>query len=548
LLLASAGGGDGTWRLWDVATRQLLLNVRGLDLLVNGVAISADGATVLSADDGSMRRWDLKRRRQAYTLSDRSRLETVGFSPDGQLAWSGSGSGIRVFDTATWNLRCKLTASATLAPGLGLSRDGHSVFAITSRGTNVRWDIDDAQPVRVERPPEAALDPAGGRAAFFSNGSRAVVTSENNLLILDTQTGQTLQTLTGHRNRLESLAVSPDGHWAVSSSLDHTVKFWDLGRLKEVGTFNTSDVVGGVHFSRDGNVLLLADSSPKVTALDLRRPAEFRRFEQELVSARQLLEKNPADPAGLEALGGWYTYRGQWAWAGELLKRARSAGAHIPSLQLARCDWQLGDKTSAKAEFQAAVAAHEAPEWYLSWCLKALDSGAENWVVPEAVAAFGEAHWICCQSLICSDRSPPFAQCFRKEFNIGPDDVTAHADLCISTLNNFSVYVNGREVPVTYAGWALPGRLDISSKLVRGRNVIAVRANTLHRSLGPVESLILRLSVPRRSSPPLVITSNGAWKALQGEPPRWDQLDFDDSKWSNAIELGKLPTGPWKYR
>jgi hypothetical protein len=46
-----------------------------------------------------------------------------------------------------------------------------------------------------------------------------------------------LRTLAGHTSSVNSCAISPDGHWIVSASHDHTLKVWDLNQGICVTTF-----------------------------------------------------------------------------------------------------------------------------------------------------------------------------------------------------------------------------------------------------------------------------------------------------------------------
>jgi WD40 repeat protein len=57
--------------------------------------------------------------------------------------------------------------------------------------------------------------------------------------------GPLIKTLVGHTGSVRSVAVTPDGSWAVSGSRDRTLKVWDLERGSEIHTLagHTSSVV-----------------------------------------------------------------------------------------------------------------------------------------------------------------------------------------------------------------------------------------------------------------------------------------------------------------
>jgi len=65
--------------------------------------------------------------------------------------------------------------------------------------------------------------------AISPDGRWALSGSEDATLRLwDLQTGQCLRTFEGHAKTVESVTFSPDGRWALSASEDHTLRLWEL--------------------------------------------------------------------------------------------------------------------------------------------------------------------------------------------------------------------------------------------------------------------------------------------------------------------------------
>jgi WD40 repeat protein len=60
---------------------------------------------------------------------------------------------------------------------------------------------------------------------------------DQTLKVWDLDSGCELRTLEGHSDSVYSVAVTPDGRWAVSASYDRTLKVWDLDSSRTIATF-----------------------------------------------------------------------------------------------------------------------------------------------------------------------------------------------------------------------------------------------------------------------------------------------------------------------
>jgi WD40 repeat protein len=70
-----------------------------------------------------------------------------------------------------------------------------------------------------------------------------------------------LYTLSGHSDRVMTLAFSGDGAYLASSSQDKTIKLWDVVNWQEVHAFRMDKVgFNGIAFSSDGRLLASADA------------------------------------------------------------------------------------------------------------------------------------------------------------------------------------------------------------------------------------------------------------------------------------------------
>ena len=101
--------------------------------------------------------------------------------------------------------------------------------------------------------------------AITSDGKTLVSGSNDKTIkVWNLGTGQLLRTLNGHSDYVNCLAISPDGRTLVSGSNDKTIKVWNLGTgqlLRNLETQGSTNEVGAVAISQDGQTLLSSDSS-----------------------------------------------------------------------------------------------------------------------------------------------------------------------------------------------------------------------------------------------------------------------------------------------
>ena len=160
---------------------------------------------------------------------------TLAFSPDGRIIASATGfnSPITLRDVSAGKELCSLkTGFSMLVYCLAWSADGkrlasaHSGFkqGFNSANTGDSFSFDDLT---------------------FS------------IKIWDTQTGQELNSLSGHNNLVNGLAFSRDGRMLASGGFDSTIKLWDVSSGRELRTLmgHTGSIVA-LDFSPDGRFVV----------------------------------------------------------------------------------------------------------------------------------------------------------------------------------------------------------------------------------------------------------------------------------------------------
>ena len=74
----------------------------------------------------------------------------------------------------------------------------------------------------------------------------------------------------GHTGGIKQVMYTPDNKQLVSCSDDKTVRVWDTATGGEIKSFVTTDQIGGMEMTKDGEILTLAAGN-KVIFLDANR-------------------------------------------------------------------------------------------------------------------------------------------------------------------------------------------------------------------------------------------------------------------------------------
>jgi WD40 repeat protein len=182
-------------------------------------------------------------------LEHKHTIDRVAFSPDGIRLLASSKDGdqtVRVWETATGKelrsfRRGKRDATgATYIEATAFSPDGRRVLSGGWGATAWLWDVDNGKELcqvdAASYVEAAALSPDGRRAlvAGGHGGSwrRRIARPDDGrgygfLQVWDVETGKELRRYES-QVVIASLAVSPDGHHAVSGSYDGALRLWRL--------------------------------------------------------------------------------------------------------------------------------------------------------------------------------------------------------------------------------------------------------------------------------------------------------------------------------
>lgn len=204
------GTEDGIARLFDIETGNLLQSYKGHQREVTAVGFSSNGSKVITGSyDKSVRIFDAISGNEEKVITDfASSLSAVAFS-----------------------------AGDSLILGTAYHKSKTSVFGTTD------WEL-------------RRLFSVGQRPVFTHDGSGILASSgTNNALILSISSGEVTQTFSGHSNYVRALAVSSNGLYVATGSIDSTARIWNASTGESLFEFGPySSEVTSVAFSSDDSL------------------------------------------------------------------------------------------------------------------------------------------------------------------------------------------------------------------------------------------------------------------------------------------------------
>jgi WD40 repeat protein/serine/threonine protein kinase len=269
---------DGV-RLWDAATGQLLMVLRG-ENSDRCMAVSPDGARFATggADEKVMVYGIVREPASRLFASHADSVTRTAFSRDGgRIVTGGAGRDptVRIFDAATLAPLARLEGHASRIGCVAFHPDGARVASGSTDGSVRVWDwAKGTESFRVavqEKPEDVAFSPDGTLLA--ESGTGGVVH------LFDACTGAPVGALVGHTDTVGGLAFSPDGRRLASASNDRTVRLWDVATRKlERVLEGHREWAWGAAFSPDGRVVAAGGKDGDILLWDAASGAVLKRL------------------------------------------------------------------------------------------------------------------------------------------------------------------------------------------------------------------------------------------------------------------------------
>lgn len=241
-------------RIWNSETGAERHAMQTSGRWVAAVAFSPKGDRVVTGHDSNSRifaqLWDVESGEAVHSYSGfQYRVESVSFAPDGRtFAAGGNRDGVRICSAETGEEIRRLNNRRQIISSVAYAPSGNRLAASAADELRV-WELDTPQtPINLQ---------STIRPSFAPNGNSFVTSNGNDINLRDSSMGKVSQTFSGHTERVNDAAFSPDGHHVASASDDGTIRVWEVSTGTTLLTMKGDDKKKeAVSWSPQGNWLV----------------------------------------------------------------------------------------------------------------------------------------------------------------------------------------------------------------------------------------------------------------------------------------------------
>ena len=235
-----------------------------------------DNSVLTSSYDGRVLEWRsrLPAHEPIARVETTFRIWDCAFSPDQKsIAVAGKAGAVEIRDLRTGQTTQSFKAHTVTIDRITFSPDNQTL-AVAGWSSNDVHVVDATDGQRIHN---CKVDSKARTVAFSPAGSSlAVGCTDRQIVLFNSDSGDRLSAVTGHKLKVYDIAWMPDGESLVtcdgnwSKSEPGTVKIWEAGSLVEIGKLNGHATgVGAVAIRADGKELASASRAGRIKIWDV---------------------------------------------------------------------------------------------------------------------------------------------------------------------------------------------------------------------------------------------------------------------------------------
>ncbi len=251
-LATGSNDAAGFLQVWDVASGKRLKTIKGHEDAILSIAFSKDGTRLLSSSyDKTARLWDATSGKELRKFAGHTWwVNSAAFSADeARVVTAGQDGTAIVWEVASDKRSPAFTGHRGPVNSAAFSPDGKHVVTAGYDRRVLAWNPEDVKPFDFKNVAEGTVVPPANfrafeghidsvRAVSFSpDGSLLLSTSQDNTVrVWDFAAAQALKTFRGHGGRVQAAAFLADGRRILSAAHDNTVREWSIAGYEEIRT------------------------------------------------------------------------------------------------------------------------------------------------------------------------------------------------------------------------------------------------------------------------------------------------------------------------
>ena len=261
---ALSGSSDGMIIVWNIINGDRVKTFLHHGSSITGTGFTKDGKTVISSssswtNNASIRIWDPLSSGALKILSGGSSpVQAAAISRDGENALSGfSNKTIKLWDLKQGMLSQNLTGHSSPVRALQFSPTGKTGISGSEDGVLNVWDLNSGKKIRTIK----TVSPYQTAADLSSKGEHLIKIGSNSsreFELVNIIDNRVIKTFTGHQGNILSLSYGGNDNFAVSGSMDGTMRIWNLQTAEWVAFMANKDGTEWLIFDSEG----YWDSSP----------------------------------------------------------------------------------------------------------------------------------------------------------------------------------------------------------------------------------------------------------------------------------------------